>query len=274
MPQLPENRLPESPASASVPMELAALQRRRALLSGLGKGAAATAALAPLVAQARGTHKIANSTLPGGFGYCTVSGFQSAAISGSPAPTVCSAFAPSHFLTVDQLNYLTISGASNASSINKNNLSVGLNTFFSLPAGTITPSAVELTLLAAVPVKLIVTGHNVAIIPLAVNSGTGLRPTNFPAAVTNSLAAFNSTGLFTASSDSRSLLEVLYDAVLSSSPANANCYFLAAYLTVYNSTPSNLPLGFDKTYVVAQYVNNAGSSTNAYKFFQALCVTP
>ncbi len=67
----------------------------------------------------------------------------------------------------------------------------------------------------------------------------------------------NSTGkfksIFTNSTDERTLLEVLYDGVLSSSPATAKCYFLSAYLTVYNGTPSNLPQGFDKAYVIGQY---------------------
>ena len=271
MSQLPQNRLPETPPSAIASMEIAALQRRRALLSGLGKGAAATAALAPLISQAGGTHKIPNAALPGNFGYCTVSGFQSAAISGSPASTQCSAFAPSHFLTVQSLTYtngnLGISG-----SVSAKKLRDALNTKYVV---TVFTEANVLPLLSssapANPV-VAVAGSGVVLIWISSNTSTALTRANYwPATALNALAAFNSTF---GGSDGRPLLRVLYDGVLSANPANANCYFLAAYLTVYNSTPSTLPTGLDKPYVIAQYIDNAGPLTNAYKFFQALCVTP
>ena len=271
MSQLPQNRLPETPPSAIASMEIAALQRRRALLSGLGKGAAATAALAPLISQAGGTHKIPNAALPGNFGYCTVSGFQSAAISGSPASTQCSAFAPSHFLTVQSLTYtngnLGISG-----SVSAKKLRDALNTKYVV---TVFTEANVLPLLSssapANPV-VAVAGSGVVLIWISSNTSTALTRANYwPATALNALAAFNSTF---GGSDGRPLLRVLYDGVLSANPANANCYFLAAYLTVYNSTPSTLPTGLDKPYVIAQYIDNANSSTNVYKFFQALCVTP
>lgn len=84
-----------------------ALQRRRALLSGLGKGSAVVAALSPMASQATRQHVLSNPALPNGMGYCTVSGFQSAAISGMPQnPTPCSAFAPSHFVITSKVDYV------------------------------------------------------------------------------------------------------------------------------------------------------------------------
>ena len=271
MPERSQNRLSETPPSAIVSLEIAALQRRRALLSGLGKGAAATAALAPLISQAGGTHKIPNTALPGNFGYCSVSGFQSAAISGSPAPTVCSAFAPRHYLlTPDALVYSTLTSPS---AVNASRLATALNNkyFSGVSPAPISNSMVNNSLLATPLSKLIVPNRNLLVLPLTSNTGTALGGTNFPDTF-NPLGLFHS--IFLASTDQRTLLEVLYDGVLSASPSTANCYFLAAYLTVYNSTPSTLPTGLDKPYVIAQYIDNAGPLTNAYKFFQALCVTP
>jgi hypothetical protein len=88
-------------------LDSVALQRRRALLSGLGKGSAVVAALSPMASQATRQHVLSNPALPNGMGYCTVSGFQSAAISGMPQnPIPCSAFAPSYFVTSSQVDYV------------------------------------------------------------------------------------------------------------------------------------------------------------------------
>jgi hypothetical protein len=254
------NELP--PAAGVADMDSA---RRRAFLAKMGKGTAALAALAPLSSRAGGTHKLANFSLPGGFGYCTVSGYQSAAVSGAPA-TICSAFAPSYFLTTQSLTYsaLTSPAAPNATK-----LAAALSTKFGV---SITAANVSSTLLANPIRNLVVTGTNLVIYAASSSAGVSLQPRNFPGTLTNSLAGFNSAGLFTNSSDSRTLLEVLYDGVLSSSPATAKCYFLSAYLTVFNSTPLNLPLGFNKTYVTGQYSDgDAASGTDAYQFFKTLC---
>lgn len=239
--------------------------RRRALLVKVGKGTAALAVLAPLSAHASGTHKLYNPSLPG-YGYCTVSGFQSAVVSG--APVTCSASAPSSFLTTLPLDYSgMVSGTPNAKK-----LATALNTKFSLPTDFITDTQVSSTLLASPLKNLVVTGKNLVIYAVSTSAGVSLQPKSFPAAITNSLAAFKSAGLFTNSADTRTLLEVLYDGVVSSSPATAKCYFLSAYLTVYSSTPSNLPQGFDKAYVTGQYSDgNAASGTDVYQFFKALC---
>ncbi len=245
--------------------------RRRALLVKMGKGTAALAVLAPLSAHASGTHKLANTSLPGGFGYCTVSGYQSAAVSGAPA-TECTAYAPTHFLTTWPLTYSTLTSPS---AVNNPQLASALNTKFGIT--TITGTQVGDTLLADPPKNLVVTGKNLVIYAISSSAGVSLQPKNFPAAITNSLAFFNSAGLFIKSSDTRTLLEVLYDGVLSSSPTFAKCYFLSAYLTVYYSTPSNLPLGFDRAYVTGQYSPTDGiaaSGTDTYQFFRTLCSAP
>lgn len=84
------------------------LARRRLLLRGLGKGAAAAAALSPLASQATRSYTIPNGALNGGLGYCSISGFQSAAISFAPggnAPTPCSAPGPTAYFKTDPKNY-------------------------------------------------------------------------------------------------------------------------------------------------------------------------
>lgn len=246
--------------------------RRRALLVKMGKGTAALAVLAPLSAHASGTHKLANTSLPGGFGYCTVSGYQSAAVSGAPA-TACSAYAPSHFLTVlPTLTYSSdVSGTDKAKKLAKY-----LNDTFFAKVDVISETDVNGTLLANPVATLFVTGKNLVIRPIDPSSGTALRGNNFPDANLDPTGKFNSIfSPLVKSSDGRTLLEVLYDGVLSSSPATAKCYFLSAYLTVYNATPSNLPLGFDQAYVTGQYTDgNAASGTDAYQFFRALCSAP
>jgi len=253
------------------------LQRRRALLSGLGKGSAALAALSPLASQAAGTHKVANATLTGGFGYCSVSGFQSAAISGGTTAAVCSAYAPSHFVTSEALNYDTLTGLSRASATATayaRALADALNIKFGLTGANATSSAkLKLSLLASTPFKLQIPGANLTFLPGAVTTaGIALRPQNLPAGFTNAQVAFNS--IFTSSGTGTPLLEVLYEGVLSSTPSTARCYFAAAYLTVFASRPASLPVGFDKAYVVAQYSDaNAASGTNVYKFFSAISVS-
>lgn len=80
------------------------LARRRLLLRGLGKGAAAAAALSPLASGATRSFKLDNPAINGD-GYCSVSGFHSAVISLAPGGgevQPCSAPGPqTYFETVD-----------------------------------------------------------------------------------------------------------------------------------------------------------------------------
>jgi hypothetical protein len=82
------------------------LARRLLLLRGLGKGAAAAAALSPLASQATRNYTLHNPIVDR-TGYCSVSGFQSAAISVAPGQslTTCEAKPPSAFFDQDQAAY-------------------------------------------------------------------------------------------------------------------------------------------------------------------------
>lgn len=83
------------------------LARRRLLLRGLGKGAAAVAALSPLASQATRSYTLHNPIVNRD-GYCSVSGFQSAAISVAPGQslTTCSAQAPRAFFDQTDVAYV------------------------------------------------------------------------------------------------------------------------------------------------------------------------
>ena len=258
---------PSEPADGTAP---GALARRRALLAALGKGGAALAALSPLASQASRSHKLANSALPpANFGYCTVSGFQSAAISGSPAPQVCGAFAPVNFVALETLNYKNslVSGNPDAAK-----LRAALNFKYGVSVFTETNVGPLLSANQPTPSYVAVLGSNVVLQWLSNNSCRALTRKNWPDDNLNALGTFKS--LFSNSSDTRPLLEVLYDGVASPSPTSANCYFLAAYLSV-GLTGVTLPADFNKAYVVGEYdLGSYDQTTNQYKFFQALCKSP
>lgn len=247
-------------------------ERRRAILLGLGKGGVALAALSPLASQAGRTHMLTNAALPGGNGYCSVSGFQSAAISGTPAPVLCGVYTPGHFLKpVTTLNYSVL--VSNPA-VNNVRLADALNTRYGLSgANVITQQMIGSTLLAATPTKLVIAAANAVILPGDV-AGTGIElcaATTFPPGFSPT-GAFNT--LFTASSDSRTLLEVLSDGVLLPPNYTANTYFLATRLSLAVGG-LQLPADFDLTYLNGQYSNaNAAPGTPQFKFFQALCRLP
>ena len=83
------------------------LARRRLLLRGLGKGAAAAAALSPLASQATRSFKLNNQAINGD-GYCSVSGFHSAVISLAPgggAVELCSAPGPQTYFETEDGSY-------------------------------------------------------------------------------------------------------------------------------------------------------------------------
>lgn len=261
---------PHLPDPVSPPVDVMAAERRRLILKGLGKGGAAMVALSPLVSQAASTHKIANSTLSGGFGYCTVSGFQSAAISGAPN-TECSTFAPSHFVGTESLNYqalaitLPVTAAKLATGLN-NKYFAGASVVDGLSAGT---------LLATPPTKLVVSGRNLVILPASTaGNGLALRLINPP---TTDLA--DGTKLFSAvfitSTVTQTLLEVLYEAVVSNAPNSGRAYILSSYLTLASGAkPASLPMGFNADYVKSTYTNDSDftSGQPRYNFYRALAV--
>jgi len=270
----PESASQRPPAEAE-PAVVAA--RRQAILRGLGQGGAALVALSPVAGHATRAFKVPNPELtPAGFGYCTVSGFQSAAISGSPEAVQCGAFEPKDFVApLVDLDYdnLVSTYAPSATGTANQKLATALNAYYGAGVALTGPNIRD-TLRKNPPIKLVITYPAVKAVivpvPLTTRKGTEYRPTTaFPAAV-NATATFQS--IFPSSSDTRTLLEVLQDGVDSSSPASANCYVLAAWLSV-GMGGAVLPPSVDRTYINAQYTASGyDASTNLYKFFRQLCI--
>lgn len=263
-----ENRPGDPEVDDADPNRLRA-SRRAAILGGLGKGSAALAALSPLASRASGSHKVANATNPGGFGYCSESGFQSAVISRTTGVTVCSAYAPSHFVTVEALSYSTLTSPA---SVSNNKLADALNAKYPGNTAVITSSRVGATLLASPPLNLVVTGANLIILPNGSAAGIAIKAKNLPMGF-NTLAQFKT--VFTTSQITASVLEVLYEGVVSTSPARASCYYASAYLTVFSGVPASLPSSFNTTYLKSNYKSDAdvAKGSNEYQFYQAVCVT-
>lgn len=258
----PDLGSPESAAS-----DAAVAARRQAILRGLGKGGAALVALSPMASHATRSFKLSNPPLAGGFGYCSVSGFQSAVVSGSPDTIPqCAAFAPSFFATVTKVTYSTLTSPA---AVDVAGLLSALKGRYGLSEGALTEGDISSTLLATIPQKLLIAAAKVVIVPDGTIGGTEIKATsNFPTTII-ATGPFNGTGLFTASSDVRTLLEVLSDGIGAES-TNANCYFLASYLTVMRGG-ATLPGSVDATYILARY-DAAGftTSTDEGKFFKAL----
>ena len=82
--------------------ESTSLGRRRALLSGLGKGGALVAAVAPVSSFAAGRVRTADGK------QCTVSGQMSAAMSQAASQLPCIAFHPTHFFSAETLTIDTL----------------------------------------------------------------------------------------------------------------------------------------------------------------------
>lgn len=254
--------------SESPPLDAVVAARRREILKGLGKGGVALAALSPLTSQAARSHKIANATLAGGFGYASVSGFQSAAVSNAPA-AVASTFAASHFLATDALDY----GSMVTGTVNGNKLATALNTKYFGGTAYITGTQASALLNGS---KLVVASQNLVILPgpIASSSGTALRLKNSPSQ-TDGTKAFNA--VFSNSSSALTWVETLYAATVTATPPNGQGYILAAYLSVLNSLSlGTLPTDFSTGYITSTYPTDAAllSGTNAYSFYRALAVTP
>ena len=272
----PNNTSPvPSPESAS------SQARRRAILAGLGKGSVALAALSPLASEASRSHKLFNSVL-GKDCYCSVSGFQSPVVAGS-TPTTCFTYTPGTFVKKSAINqnFLTFSNANSGASPDPSTSSVGfianftnaLNNYFVLVGAQRITNAQAQALFdgtteyaSQASVLLLSNGGKITF--------SAYQAKNFPTIGTGSDPSVSFNSIFTTSADTRSLLEVLYDGVASSSPASAKCYYLSSYLSMNNGllTPS-LPIGLDRPYVVVEYTTDgdAASSTNiAAQFFRAL----
>lgn len=208
----PQN--PRAPGSSEAGADdRARLERRHALLRGLGKGSALVAMAAPLQSYA------ARVITTNGTG-CTVAGNQSAPVSQPAGAVVCSAFVPSHFIA--KTTYSPIDDtAQTALGMSK----ATFKTFKSSLAGTVMPGT------GCIGIK---------------NSDTlcaKLAPSAWPSSLVGLLAtaAFNS--IFTTSTNLKTALQVL-------SENGDDAYFLAAYFSA--SLPGKT-LPFDGTYVKAQY---------------------
>ncbi len=232
-----------------------ALERRRMLLKGLGKGGAALAAMSPLASQATRKYTIANG---GGTGYCSVSGMQSAAISLAPGvkATTCSGFAPSYFLKSSKVNYVLKAGG-------------GVDLTKTATALGISESNVQ-TLMGSGntgEVRKLLQSKNDYVAYKGISGSNACTKTvlaNLPS-VDLKTAAFNAV-FTTASTGSSRFLDILKP------PGGAaladNAFYAAAYLSasIDAQGPDNGSIPFDGPYVVASY-----GKANAATFFRALC---
>ena len=273
----PNNTSPvPSPESASPQA------RRRAILAGLGKGSVALAALSPLASEASRTHKLFNSVL-GKDCYCSVSGFQSPVVAGS-TPTTCFTYTPGTFVNKSAFNvsYLTFTNTNApASHSNANNggpfttdLAKALNNYFGLSGTAQITQPQAKTLIQSKSTIWVPAAKVLLVSDGTTNTFSAYQAKNLPSTGLGSDPSIPFNSIFTTSADTRSLLEVLFDGVVSSNPTSAKCFYLASYMSINNTALApSLPLGLDRPYVVVEYTSdaNAALSTNiAAQFFRAL----
>lgn len=265
------NQQPSQPSStseqSSARPELAALQRRRALLSGLGKGSAAMAALAPLASRASSRNRVLFNSALKGNGYCSVSGFQSAAISSAPGATPCAATRPSNFFVATAGTYSDLTTGKKDTSKRR-----GIQAALAASPYSVTATDAQADLLTVSGGKATISGKVYIAGALTSSGGTfkELKATatfpTVPATITP-VMAFNSTEFMGAGS-SNTVLEELF---LNSN----NAYFAAAFLTCINedravTSSAGFDAGvlpFDAAYVRSQYQKN---QLEASVFFKAL----
>ena len=247
--------------------------RRSAILSGLGKGSVALAALSPLASQASRSHKLFNPNLGTGTDcYCTVSGFQSAAISQIPAVT-CGTYTPAHFVKkvglgldyVALTNAFPGNGNFNAVSIKNGNgprdLAYALIGYFGLAAGTISTQQATNFLNASGHPAITTSSGDLVLVRWSTSSTcNAYQGQNFGS--DNALAVFS--GAF-GGSDARTFIEVLNDT------SSAKRYFLACWLSIGKSGIS-VPVDLTRTYVVNNYSDAiaADLGSNESLFFKAI----
>lgn len=251
-----------NPAPSAARLEIDALQRRRALLSGLGKGSAAIAALSPMASQASGQHVLANPGLPNGMGYCTVSGFQSAAISGLPRNgyTTCSAFAPSHFVVGSKVGYVLKNEDGKVKETETaTSLGIAKTQFATLSANNNTGE-----------IRLIPTNDSTNYVIYKGNGASDQKSctkttlTNLPDAALKKVL-FRS--VFTTSTNTTARFLDLF-VPLSAASLSDDAFYAAAYLSARNDLQGqdqgDIP--FDASYVVSLYGHSGAAA-----FFRALC---
>lgn len=263
MPQLPNDRSPDVSSPAHATLDLAALQRRRALLSGLGKGSATVAALVPLASRASSRDRVVFNAALNGNGYCSVSGFQSAAISSAPGAAVCAAKSPADFFAAADGTYTDKPNGENRKRRGiKDALALAP---FSVMANNVQADALAIAGgKARIGSKVFLAGDH------TLTGGTfkELKASgDFPTTVISPVMNFNAAG-FMGAGPANTVLEELF---LNSN----NAYFAAAFLTCVKEDGAvtssagfdagSLP--FDAAYVRDQYQNN---QVEAAVFFKAL----
>jgi len=245
-----------------------ALARRRALIKGLGKGSAALAAAAPLASHATRDYVLNNPAL-GGNAYCSVSGFQSAAISFAPGQTTktCAASPPSAFYTPTSANYVN---ATTGSSRRRR----GIQTLLAAPPFSVSATNAQADSLIAgnwVPIV----GRVYKQTASTTDGGTILElkeVTPFPSASDLTISGVMAFKVLMGSGTvNKTVLQTLYEYA-----TDNNAYFAAVFLSCVAEdgavdassgyTTGSIP--FDAKYVGDQYKNNQAGSIG---FFKKIC---
>ena len=244
-----------APASAAATAAAAALRRRRALLSGLSKGAAAAAALTPLASQATRSYVLFNPSL-GGNGYCSVSGFQSAAVSLAPGQTftTCSSLKPADYFTTRVQAYTDLTTGPPGQRKRDAIKAMMLAQF-----GVIVSNADANTLSTAG--NIVIIGGKVYLAETSTSTGGTIREIAASANFPTSVPSVTPTTAFNTLMGSGAVNQpVLYTLFLNAD----NAYFAAVYLSAIREdgaivSPSGFTSGlipFDAQYVATQYGSN------------------
>lgn len=259
---------PQSIAPAEASVDEAVAHRRR-VLAALGKGAAAAGLVgAPLASHATRSYVLRNETLvPPGNGYCSVSGFQSAAISVAPGQTLttCVGLKPSALIESGTFNYADATTGSNSGNARQ---VAGLTAAFASLTPPVTLSSTNAnTLIAGGTVGI---GTTIYWQTLRTGSGGTIQwvraSSLFPTSVIQALAFFGVMMGVSLSPDVH-VLRVLFN-------NSDDSFAAAAYLSAAkdDNAVSNLQEGgripLDANYMAKQYRDNRAG---AIKFFRALC---
>jgi len=279
------------------------LARRQMLLRGLGKGAVAAAALAPLASHATRSYVLPNPDLPpkpGGVtqnGYCSVSGFQSAAISVAPGQqlTTCSATAPEKFYTTTDgsYNWVRLTAAGNGDARRAAVRLFLQNTFgFSLGEADAIPDT-RINTLTTLNAPVIFAGGGQSAIywssafsnPTQNNqTGSGTirqlkASSEYPEVVATALPLRRFENMMdnTGTADATNAVNTVLYTLFNVQPDN-KAYFAAVALSciaqdgafTYSNGYTNQLIPFDAKYVSDQY-NDPAKRVAAGAFFKALC---
>ena len=221
--QKPEPTRDPRIAADSRSAALSAVDRRRLLLRGVGRGSALLAVAAPLHSYAS-----RNVVMSIGGTQCTVSGNQSAALSQSAGEMVCAGFAPTHFLN------------ETAFDISTKTLGKGLN-----------------SALSGLGVGVYYTDPGNAVYRITSRGKTcqKLESVNWPSAMSVKTVLFKS--IFTKATHTKTMLQVLQEGQIDAYFAAG---FFNAYASV--SAPAGFTkFQFDQSYIVNGYNNNYAATS-------------